>query len=100
MPLQSLILPRDFPRSKHFLCLQAAELLHNQKAAALRKEVAMLSDSPKRLKKTWEELTAAASMETDPEKLGTILEEILAALEERQRTLSLPQNAFVGNRHL
>jgi hypothetical protein len=43
----------------------------------------MLSDSPKRLKKTWEELTAAASMETDPEKLGTILEEILAALEER-----------------
>jgi hypothetical protein len=50
----------------------------------------MLSDSPKRLKKTWEELTAAASMETDPEKLGTILEEILAALEERQRTLSLP----------
>jgi hypothetical protein len=48
----------------------------------------MLSDSPKRLKKTWEELTAAASMETDPEKLGTILEEILAALEERQRTLS------------
>jgi hypothetical protein len=29
----------------------------------------MLSDSPKRLKKTWEELTAAASMETDPEKL-------------------------------
>jgi hypothetical protein len=42
----------------------------------------MLSDSPKRLKKTWEQLTAAASMETDPEKLGTILEEILAALEE------------------
>jgi len=29
-------------------------------------------------------------METDPEKLGTILEEILAALEERQRTWSLP----------
>jgi hypothetical protein len=48
----------------------------------------MLSDRPKRLKKTWEELTAAASTETDPEKLGTILEEILAALEERQRTLS------------
>jgi hypothetical protein len=60
----------------------------------------MHSDSPKRLKKTWEELTAAASMETDPEKLGTILEEILAALEERQRTLSLPQNAFGGNRQI
>jgi len=60
----------------------------------------MLSDSPKRLKKTWEELTAAASMETDPEKLGTILEEILAALEERQRTLSQPPNAFAGNRQL
>jgi hypothetical protein len=60
----------------------------------------MLSDSPKRLEKTWEELTAAASIETDPEKLGTILEEILAALEQRQRTLSLPQDAFVGNRHL
>ena len=60
----------------------------------------MLSDSPKRLEKTWEELTAAAAMETDPEKLGTILEEILAALEERQRTQSLLQNPFVGNRQL
>jgi hypothetical protein len=46
----------------------------------------MLGDGPKRLEKTWEELTTAAAMETDPEKLGTILEEILAALEERQRT--------------
>jgi hypothetical protein len=60
----------------------------------------MLSDSPKRLQKTWEELTAAASMETDPEKLGTILEELLANLEERQRILSLRQNVSVGNRHL
>jgi len=60
----------------------------------------MPSDGPKRLKKTWEELTTAASIETDPEKLGTILEEILAALEERQRNLSLRQNAFFGNRQL
>jgi hypothetical protein len=52
----------------------------------------MLSDGPKRLKKTYAELAAAASMETDPEKLGTILEEIFAALEERERILSLPQN--------
>ncbi len=52
----------------------------------------MLSDGPKRLEKTWEELAAAASIETDPEKLATILEEIFAALEERERTLSLPQN--------
>lgn len=53
----------------------------------------MLSDGPKkRLEKTWEELVSAASMETDPEKLATMLEEILAALEERERTLSLPQN--------
>jgi hypothetical protein len=46
----------------------------------------MPTDGPKRLEKTWEDLTAAAATETDPEKLGTILEEILAALEERQRT--------------
>jgi len=46
----------------------------------------MLSDGPKRLEKTWEELTTAAAIETDPEKLGTILEEILAALEQRQRS--------------
>jgi hypothetical protein len=53
----------------------------------------MLSDGPKkRLEKTWEELVSAASMETDPEKLATMLEEIFAALEERERTLSLPQN--------
>lgn len=52
----------------------------------------MLSDGSKRPEKTWEELAAAAAMETDPEKLGTILEEILAALEERERTLSRPPN--------
>jgi len=61
-------------------------MLDDQGTAPLRKEGAMLSDGPKRPEKTWEELTTAASMETDPEKLGTILEEILAALEERQRT--------------
>ena len=52
----------------------------------------MLSDGPKQLKKTWEELAAAASMETDPERLATIMEEIFAALEERERTRSLPQH--------
>jgi len=53
----------------------------------------MLSDGPKkRLEKTWEELVSAASMETDPEKLATMMEEIFAALDERERTPSLPQN--------
>jgi uncharacterized protein YllA (UPF0747 family) len=53
----------------------------------------MVSDGPKkRLDKNWEELVAAASLETDPEKLATMLEEIFAALEERERTLSLRQN--------
>jgi len=49
----------------------------------------MLSDGPKkRLEKTWEELVSAASMETDPEKLATMMEEIFAALDERERTPS------------
>jgi hypothetical protein len=48
----------------------------------------MLTDGPKGSKKTWEELTVAASMETDPEKLATLMEEIFAALEERERDLS------------
>ncbi len=52
----------------------------------------MLSDGPEQLKKTWEELTSAASMETDPEKVATIMEEIFAALEERERTLTLAQD--------
>jgi len=53
----------------------------------------MVSDGPKkRLETNWEELVAAASMETDPEKLATMLEEIFAALEERERTLSLRHN--------
>lgn len=53
----------------------------------------MVSDDPKkRLQKTCDELVAAASVETDPEKLATMLEEIFAALEERERTLSLRQN--------
>lgn len=52
----------------------------------------MLSDGPKRPEKTWDELAAAASIETDPEKLAMIMEEIFAALEERERTKSLRQN--------
>lgn len=52
----------------------------------------MLNDSQKLTKKTWEELLAAASRENDPEELGTIMEEIFAALEERGRNPSLPQN--------
>ncbi len=52
----------------------------------------MASDAPKQVKKPWEELIAAASMETDPEKLGTMMEEIFAALEERERLLSRSQN--------
>jgi len=51
----------------------------------------MFSDGPKQARKTWEELSAAASAETDPEKLANIMEEIFAALEERERLLSLPQ---------
>lgn len=52
----------------------------------------MLSDGTERRKKTWEELVAAASVETDPEKLAMTMEEIFAALEERGRTPSPPQN--------
>jgi hypothetical protein len=52
----------------------------------------MLGDDSKRVDKTWEEVAAAASLETDPEKLGVMLEEILAALEERERTLAPPLN--------
>jgi hypothetical protein len=48
----------------------------------------MLSDDSKGSKKTWEELTVAASMETDPEKLATLMEEIFAALEARERNSS------------
>src|SRR5215470_5357145 len=51
-------------------------------------EVTMLKDGSWQRKKTWEELASAAVKETDPEKIATIVEEIFAALEERQRTLS------------
>ena len=52
----------------------------------------MPSDGTKQPMKSWEELAAAASIESDPEKLGTIMEEIFAALEERERAQSLSQN--------
>ncbi len=52
----------------------------------------MFRDDQKPQKKTWDELTAAASEQTDPEKLAMIMEEILAALEERERTQSLAAN--------
>lgn len=48
----------------------------------------MLSDGSRQRKKTWEELTSAASKETDPEKIAMIAEELFAALEERERNLS------------
>lgn len=54
----------------------------------------MLSDDPKQ--RSWEALAAAAAAETDPEKLGSILEEIFAALEEREKTLSSPPNPSVS----
>lgn len=59
----------------------------------------MLSDGPMRLNRTWEELAAAASAETDPEKLGLIMEEIFAALEDRQRFLSLSPNPSTFPEH-
>jgi hypothetical protein len=52
----------------------------------------MPSDGTNQPKKSWEELAAAASSESDPEKLGTIMEEIFAALEERERSMALGQN--------
>ncbi len=52
----------------------------------------MTSDAPKQAQKPWEELIAAASLETNPEKLGMMMEEIFAALEERERALSRSHN--------
>ena len=48
----------------------------------------MLSHRSMQPKKTWQELASAASTETDPEKIAMIAEEIFAALEERERSLS------------
>jgi hypothetical protein len=52
----------------------------------------MLSDDRMQLKKPWQELVAAASVEADPEKLALLMEEIFAALEERERSPSRPGN--------
>ncbi len=46
----------------------------------------MANNGTKTPKRSWEELLTAASMETDPEKVASIAEEIFAALEERERT--------------
>jgi hypothetical protein len=56
-------------------------------------------DGMQRRKKTWEELVAAASLETDPEKLAMTMEEIFAALEERGRTSSPPQDPSAFHQH-
>lgn len=84
-----------FAALKALLCPRAVKTAtrsRNNSPPFPPEEVTMLSDGPKRLKKTWEELAAAASMEADPEKLATIMEEIFAALEERERAQSLSQN--------
>jgi len=49
-----------------------------------RKEFFMLSDAASQ-KKSWEELTTSASREKDSEKLAFLMEEIFAALEEREQ---------------
>lgn len=46
------------------------------------------NNGAKSAKKSWEELVTAAAMETDPEKVAYIAEEIFAALEERERIQS------------
>jgi hypothetical protein len=85
-----------FSTLKTVPCLGAVKLLNDQgrtPSVSAGKEVTMVSDSPKkRLERTWDELVAEATAETDPEKFATMLEEIFAALEERERTLSLRQN--------
>jgi hypothetical protein len=54
----------------------------------------MPSNGPTQRRKTWEELASAASKEADPEKIATIMEEIFAALEEREQTcLTRVENA-------
>lgn len=64
----------------------ATKLVVNGRLVFRRQEVTVHSD--KQAKKTWEELAAAASTETDPEKIAKIAEEIFAALEERERCSS------------
>ena len=56
----------------------------------------MFSEDVGQPKKSWQELIAAASAETDPEKLATMMEEIFEALEEREHPPSLSSNA-TGN---
>ena len=53
----------------------------------------MVNNGTKPPKKTWEELVMAASMETDPEKVASIAEEIFAALEERERAATDAQGS-------
>ena len=52
----------------------------------------MFSDNSKLQKRTWEELTAAAATQTDREELDMILEQLLAALEERERVQLMEHN--------
>ncbi len=51
---------------------------------------------PSKTRKTWEELVILAAKETDPEKVASIAEEIFAALEERERTLSHKPTELAG----
>jgi hypothetical protein len=51
----------------------------------------MPNNGHKQSKKSWEELVSQAAVETDPERIANIAEEIFAALEERERTQSQRQ---------
>ena len=47
-------------------------------------EEAMAEIKSKSSEKDWRDLAAAATRETDPEKLGQIIEELCGALDQRQ----------------
>jgi hypothetical protein len=44
---------------------------------------------PERKRKDWRELCAAVSKESDSKKLGCLVEELIAALDDHERTPSV-----------
>jgi hypothetical protein len=49
-------------------------------------------------KKDWRELCAAVSSESDPKKLGLLVEELIRALDERQSELHVTHQPTNTNR--
>lgn len=86
LELDSERLPERIVAAKEALRLRLKEIQGDTDHHAERQQIEDALSSLRTLEReqNWRDLAAAASAETDPEKLGKLIEELCSALDKRQ----------------